>query len=731
MDSQIKRDLVPVTQSPSFFGISSDGYGLKKERFDHLRDYINIILKRKWWFLGTFLAIMVIVGIYTFTRIPIYRATATLQIVQDNPGAILGPQNPFTMMEGYDTATKFYETQFQILRSKPIAARLVQSLGLREHPQFQLTPEAKSELSSEKEISLLADQLISGLQIKPIKNTFLVEVSYFSEDKNLAQLIANAVYNEYLRFSMEARQQSYSMVRSWLEDQLGQLAKKVEASEAKLHDYGQKKDFLSLEGDNEVTVKKYVELHKVLTTAQSERAIKEAQYTQVKDKGADAPVITNNPMIQRLREEVISQEAKVSSINKIYGKNYPELQAEKARLQELTSRLNTEVRRSQASLKADYEIALKAEKLLTEQVDLQKGKVQKLQSNLVQGNIIKRDVQTNTQLYEALLARMKEASIGSTMVASNASIINPAELPSRPFSPKKLRNMAMAMLVGLIGGIGMVFVAEYFDDSIKTTQELEKICRVPVLGVVPRVSIPGLPSEDQKRLNMMTFNEPKSMMSEAINNINISIMFSLSEKPPAALIVTSPNPNEGKSTLAVNLSCALVACNSNKVILIDGDMRAGKLHSSFQMKQQPGLSNYLTGQASIAEIIKPTSIDNLFFIPAGTIPPNPVQLLNSKAFITLIEELREKFQHIIFDSPPVIGFGDARLIASQVDGVLLVFRHHSTSREAGQLSVQVLQQINAPILGVILNVAQREKYGYGGYYDYYSNYSKYYKQYHT
>jgi len=559
-----------------------------------------------------------------------------------------------------------------------------------------------------------------------------VEINFKSPDKKLTQKVPNAIYQEYVKFSMVTRHQSYKLIREWLETELHQFAAKVEASEINLYKQGKQKGFLSLESKEEnVIVRKYVELNDLLTKAQAERTKKESEYRQIKQKGLDAPLIVNNLLIQKLREETIGQEAKVSSINKIYDKNYPQLQAEEAKLKDRRMRLNSEVQRIRASIEADYEAAVRTENLLREAVTSQKGDVANLQDNLVDHHILKRDLLTNEQLYQALLARMKEASVASTMVTSNVAVIVPAEFPLKPYLPKKLLNLALAAMIGLIGGIGLAFLMEYLDDSIKSNVELERVCHIPSLGVLPFLSQNGRPALEEGaslRPELVLYSQPKAMLSEAIFNVRTAVLLSSPGGPPGIIIVTSANPGEGKSTVSVNLASAL-ASNGKRVVIVDGDMRKPVIHTIFDQPGQPGLANFLSGGASLAEILKPTQIPDLFFIPAGPVPPNPVQLVTSEAFTELLKELKRDFNYVIVDTPPLIGFTEARAISSLADGVLLVVKHHETSRGAVRLAVQLLAQVRAPISGAVLNMVQSDRLGYGGYYGYYKHYRHYYKQY--
>jgi capsular exopolysaccharide synthesis family protein len=733
MDNQLQpRGLTPEPPSP--FITHPDfamGYGSDGSDSVHLSEYWYILRKRQWWVIGFFLGVVLLVGAYTFTRTPIYRATAELQIIQDNPNAFIGEQrlDPFAGLQ-FDQANKFYETQYKLLTSRPMAYKLLDSLKLSEHPEFKIPLEEAKKSTPEKIRSAMAQQIMASLDVQPVKNTYLVEVSYLSADRELAQNIVNAVHREYLQFSMETRQQSFAMIRLWLERELSTLAGRVETSQRRIYDHGRANDYLALEGEDNVVVKKFVELNRLLTTAQAERMAKESQLQQIRQKGPEAPLILNNPLVLRLREDMIGQEAKVSGTKKLFGKNYPKLQAENANLAELRTRLNAELKRIQDGVKADYEVALRAEKFIREEFDRQKGKVEKLQDNLVQHQILKRDLQTNEQLYQGLLARMKEANVASTMMPSNVAVIESAELPETPFRPRKGRNMALAIMVGLFGGIGLAFLVEYLDNSIKTTEELERVVRLPALGVLPMLTTNGKRALNPgQSVGLSAYEKPKSPMGDAISHVSAALMLSLSGRPPAAIMVTSPNVGDGKTSISVNLASSL-AMTGRRVVLVDTDMRRPLDHKIFGLALQPGLSNFITGSVSLEEIIQPTQVPGLSLIAAGTVPPNPVQLLSSQVFVELMQQLRQEFQHLILDTPPIIGFPDGRIISSLTDGVLLVFKHHVTSRESGRLAAHLLEQVNANIFGVVLNMAQAGKFRYGDYYGYQDYYNKYYKEYH-
>jgi len=375
----------------------------------------------------------------------------------------------------------------------------------------------------------------------------------------------------------------------------------------------------------------------------------------------------------------------------------------------------------------------------------------KLQDNLTEFQILKRDAQTNELFYQALLHRVKEANIARTMVPSNVSIIDWAPLPDDPFSPDTRRHLMLAAILGLILGVGLALLIENIDDSIKSPDDLERACNLFSLGHLPQIggsrritlNIGGKPDSsaifryfpslqrgnlstiEAGDLDLVVYSEPRHPIAEALRHIHTSVMLSSSGRPPSAIMISSPNPSEGKTMVASNLALSF-AMSGKQVVLIDCDTRKPRIHKIFQLDLQPGLTNYLTGNATLKEVLLLTSFPNLTIISAGTNPPSPVNLLNSEAFKDLLTQLRKQFQQVIIDTPPILAFADARIISVLVDGVLLITKNHSTHKKAGRRAQHLLSQINAPIMGAVLNGINTSDI-YGGYYYYdYKSYSTYY-----
>ena len=755
-NNQAPMQLSPKSpSSPYYPSPPTRDFYYEVEKGHSLQDYINILLRRKRWIIGVFLAIVFLVGLVTFTRTPTYRSVTMLEINKDNPGSGLGVGDSMGGMAGWGFARSFQNTQYKILESRSLALRVIKVLNLGEHPDYAFLKEGAQDKSEAEIKNKMANLFLGRLAIQPIKQTMLVNVAYQSTDRVMAKKVLDVIADEYMFLLIDRRNESYRLVRNWLDKQLNEWSDKVQEAQKKLYKFGQKSDIYMVEEkvgepsgqSGNVIYQKFVDLSALLTKAQADKLAKKGQYQQIRDKGPDAPLIVNNPLIATLREQLVTQQSKVSGLDKIYLDAHPEMQAESAKLRELRNRLNAEVKRLQESILSDYQAATRTEKLLQESFAAQKQQVAKLQENLSNYQILKRDAQTNEQLYQALLARIKEANVSSTMVASNVSVIDPATLPYVPFKPRTALNLSLAIVIGLILGVTLAFLVEAFDDTIKSTEDLEKSCHLPLLGSIPSLastrkltrSLEGkrtfsvqklLPrflhrKQDQymvEELDLVVFDRPQDPLTEALRHVQTSIMLSVSTRPPAAIMITSPNPSEGKTMVASNLALSF-ALNERSTVIIDCDLRKPRVHQIFDLDSQPGLTNYLTGSATREEILRAASIPNLTVIPSGSPSPSPANLLNSEVFIDLLAQLRQQFNHIIVDTPPILGFSDARIVSVLVDGALLVTRYNFTHKRAARLAVQLLGQVNAPIMGGVLNDIEVSGRNLGHYnYKYYSKY---------
>jgi succinoglycan biosynthesis transport protein ExoP len=733
--------------SEGYFQLTSPAYSpplIQEEKEVNLRDYWKIIQKRRWIIIAFFLIVWIATAVGTFTMKPIYRGTVTIQINKENPQIV-----DFKEIFAVNTMDMdYYQTQYKILESRTLARRVIQTLKLSEHLEFRPNPETPFQKWKSNTLASLSSlfasshqepseneketQLINGflnkLKIEPIRNSRLVKIHFDSNSPQLSTQVSNTLAAAYIQQNLEARFVTTEQAKEWLTKQLEDLKAKVEKADEDLQAFATQHDIISLEEKENVTMQRLTELNETLTKAEAERMAKEALYKQTGDRNPDSiPSILENKLIMDLKQAYIQLEAQYTKLSETFKPGYPEMVRLKSQMDTVQQRLDSEIGKIIAGIKNDYESSLRKEALLRQAFQQQKAKALEMKEKGIQYNILKREADTNREIYKGLLQRMKEAGVSAGITASNIQIVDQAELPIKPYKPNKRLNLLLAAVVGLFLGVGMAFFFEYLDNTVKTPEDVEQLIRLPSFGMVPEISN-GRRRRLEKGVSypveLITYGHPKSMLSEAYRSVRTSILLSFSEKPPKKIVITSPNPAEGKTTTAMNTAIALSQMGV-QVLLIDADMRKPKIHKIFNHENGQGLSSFLSGNGDLASIVKMSEVPNLFYIPSGPIPPNPSELLGSSLFKNMMESLEARFDHIILDSPPVLGFADSIILSTTVNGVIVTVLGGKTPRETLQRAKEVLQQVNAKILGVVINRVdiRRSDYGYY-YYRYHSYYRK-------
>ena len=714
----------------------------QEEKEIHLRDYWKVVWKRRWIIVALFLIVLVATAVGTFTMKPIYRGTTSVQINKESP-QVMDFKDMFSVnMWDQD----YYQTQYKLLESRSLAKRVIQTLKLSEHPDFQPGPEtpfqkwksnilrpilglftfSKKKLASEKDSSEskketgLINQFLGRLKIEPIRNSRLVKVHFDSNYPELCAQVPNTLATSYIQQSVENRFIATEQVKEWLSKQLEDLKAKVERADETLQAFGSKHDIISLEDKENVTLQRLNELNESLTKAEADRMAKEALYKQAKDKNFDMlPSILENKLIMDLKQSYIQLEAQYMKLSGTFKPDYPEMVRLKNQMEALQKRMDFEIGRIVGGIRNDYDLSLRRETLLRHAFEQQKAKVMEMKDQSIQYNILKREADTNKELYKGLLQRMKEAGVSAGLTVSNIQVVDQAEIPTRPYKPNNRLNLLLAAVVGLFLGVGLAFFFEYLDNTVKTPEDVEQMIRLPSFGMVPEISN-GRRNRLEKGasypVELITHRHPKSILSEAYRNVRTSLLLSFSEKPPKKIAITSPNPVEGKTTTVINTAIALSQTGA-QVVVVDTDMRKPRIHHIFNGGDNgTGLSNFLSGNADLASIVKKTEVPNLYYIPSGPIPPNPSELLGSNRFKNMMGALEKKFDHVLLDTPPVLGFADSLILSSSVDGVVLVVVGGKTPRETLQRAKEVLHQVNAKILGVVINRVDMRRGDYGYYY---------------
>jgi len=561
-----------------------------------------------------------------------------------------------------------------------------------------------------------------------------MDVSFESTDPQLAARIVNAHIATYIEQNFRSKYEATTQASTWLADQLGELKIRVQRSEDARIAYERQNQIWTLDDKQNITTQRLSDVNRQLTDAQSERMKKESLYQFAKAGNLDAvPEVQNNSALGDLFKKRSDTASQYADALAQYGPNFPKVQRLQSQLKEFDQTIEKEKQKILDILESDYHEAQQREALLTNALDQQKAETNQMAGKLVEYNILKREAEANKTLYEGLMTKLKETAISQGLRSSNIRVVDPAMIPSTPARPAKTRNVALAFLVGLVGGIGLALMREYLDNTVKTPDDVETLSRLPSLAVVPEFAgsngsgkrhglLQGLSSNGHdKRIELVAQHLPKSQMAEAFRALRTSILLSQADHPPQVILVTSALPREGKTTAAANLAVTLAQLG-DKTALLDADLRKPGIGRLLNLAggKYAGLSSYLAGVSSLDLVTVPhPAIPNLVAIPTGPLPPNPADLLSSQKLVEAIAELRTKFKFIVIDSPPIMAATDAVILSVQADGVLLVVRSGETPKEAFTRTRDLLNSVKCRILGVVLNAVD------SGAPDYYYSYRYY------
>lgn len=721
----------------------------------NLREYWDILWRRRW-LIGAFaLALIFIVGVWTFTARPTYTAKGTLLIEKE--ANILTFEEIFQIESFRDD---YYQTQYKLLQSRALAAETVNRLNLFENKEF--VGNGRNGAKSGKDDPVLRQKLIneflSRLQIKPLRLTRLVEVSFSSRSPKLAADGVNTLFDAFIDMNVNAKYEATEQATEFLTQQINGLRTEIAAKERELQSYGAEKNIIALSDTETTIVDKLGELNKALTEAQIDRLRKEANYNEIRNASADyIPEAVNNPLIQRLREDYVRMSREYSKKSETFRPEYPEMVRLKAELDSARELLANETNNLIKAAYSEFQGAQKREMSLQSVFDNQKKEALQLNSNAILYNGLKIELDNKKSLIETLLKRESETGVSARLRGlrtSNIRIVDRADEPLQPSSPKKRMNMVLALLFGLFGGVGLALLLDHLDDTIKGAQDIEKNAQLPTLGIVPTFSLDegksgygygrkkkikeGRGVEDDrgakeksaeppvKSIELITHLAPKSNFSESYRSIRTSLLLSGSAPDLRAIIVTSPLPSEGKTVTVSNLAVTL-AQTGKRVLVIDADLRKPRMHRIFRMRNLTGLTNFLTTGVELKELVKATEIPNLYLITSGPVPPNPAELLGSDKMFKLLETLKGNFAYILIDTPPILAVTDALVLGPAIDGFVIIVWGDKTPRDALKQARDTLEMTKIKTLGVIINNLNVHKHG-SYYKSYYYKYQHYYEE---
>lgn len=723
--------LDPRTQALSTLLRGGGGEGDQDEGGLDLLKYWHIIVKRRWTVLSVLLIVLLTGVMMTMLTTPMYRATATVQIERQAARVVNVPG--MEPIEGiYDF--EFYETQFQLLQSRTMAEKVASGLD-PEDPVFAVmsapSPMAKlmqivlgfgdddgARENPEQKRKDLVNLVRYGLTVEPVPRSRLVRLHFDSPEAALSATIANAVATGFIESNMERRIDNSSYAREFLEDRLEQVKLKLQDSEQALADYAQKEQIINIEGRETMLSNDLTSLRAALTTARQERIDAEARMRQGSGVSAYShPLMLQNEGVQALRATRGKLEAEYQEKLLVYKPGYPLMVQIRSQIEQIDKQLDAEVKLIKSGLTAAYEAARDKESMLQAQVDQLAKSVLEVQGSTTNFTLLEREVETNRQLYDALLQRYKEIGITSSVDSNNVSIVDTALPPGGPYAPNVFRNVLMSLMLGLVLGVLLALLFEFLDDTLKRPDEIEKHLGIGVLGVIPKLE--GVSPEEASL-------DPRSAFSEAYRSVRTSLQFSTEAGVPKVLLVTSASAAEGKTTTALTLARNFAQLG-RRVLLIDGDLRNPSLHRVLGCDNSVGLSNFLAGSIKPAAAIKPTKTLRLTFIPSGPLPPNPAELLAGPKMVSLLSLAGEKFDQVIIDGPPIMGLADSPILSNLSSGTLLVIEGGGTRIATAKEALKRLIGARAHVVGALITKFDARVagygYGYGGDYGGYQYYA--------
>ena len=718
-----------------------------EEKEIHLRDYWRVIEARKTTVLTFLLIVFTVVLVGTLTATPKY-AAATKVLVEENE------TNPLDNRYAYyrQLDPEFIATQSQIIKGARVARKVVGILKLDTN-YAAFFPESKQggtflaglgnwvgqlkarlwkpapppempagieglapeELS---EAEIIADVISSAITVTPVKESKVIEIGFMSENPVLARLVANTVAKAYMEEILEMKMATSSQTVKWMSQKAEEERTKLAASEKRLQEYMRDQDLVTVEDKLAIIPQQLSEFSTQLSRTETKRKEMENLYLQLQNLGnrieeaETISVIAGNSVVQTLREQIMRLEQQINELSQKFGPKHPAMIKVLGERDILKEKKRLEIGRVIQSIKKEYEPARANEENVREMLAKTRAEAMNTNEKFVQYGLLKREVETNKFLYEALLAKLKEQNITEQNQRVNVWVVEEARTPLAPASPNKKRNILLGLVLGLFGGVGLAFFLEYLDNTVKSPDEAEERFGLPVLGVVSRFA-----QKDVDAGPVISQAEPESALSESYKTMRAAILLSAAEAPPKVIQITSMLPAEGKTTTAINLATTMAQAD-RQVLLIDADMRKPRLHKIFSLNNAKGLSSYLAG-SSDDEIIQ-AGPGSLRIVTAGPTPPNPSTLLESKRMQEFLQTCREKFDVVVIDSPPVVSVADSLLISKVVDGAIVVIRGQVTAAEVVDKGLKTLRDIHAPLLGLVLNAVDlsRHQYYYYGYYGY-------------
>ncbi len=694
-----------------------------------MRDIFGILSRRKFTILLTLLSALAIALLYTFSIKPSYRANAIIQIEREG-AEIVNFGRTQQSSTGYSENDPFFRTRYEMLRGRVISQRVIDELNLKESLVPKQTKESMLSLSNIMKTVGLGDKInklvpkptpdytaifLKNLFVQPIAGTHLVEVFYEAPTPSEAKAVVSSLLDNFIKLQIETTSETGEYAKEFLAKQLEDAGERLRSSEGTLVKYANKNGILGVDEKQTRQVKKLENLDNALVQAEIRRIEAESLYLQMKKAGSVSTVLTN-PVITSLKARLVQLEGDYQEMLKTFKPNYPDMKRLQQQINSARGKLQKEMVNIQRSMQADYKAAKRQEDKIRTELGQFNTTMRNLQDSGVDYNNLKREVESSSKVYNSLLQRLEEVSVASAANTSSISIVEPAVIPVNKYRPKPKMNILLGLLSGLILGLVFAFIRESLDQSIKSSDDLEKLTGLPVLGMIPRIT----KSSMKKQLDFITHKIPHSPAAEAYRILATNVRLMFKNEDEHIMLITSINTGEGKSTSAVNIASSY-AQMGKKVLLVDADIRHASLHKKLDINNKRGLSHYLKGESDLVGITQPVkSIPGLYAITAGNYELDPVSLLSHERMSYLTTQGSSIFDYVIIDAPPITGFADTLVLSSLATSTLIVAQEDNLDARSIKNVLGQLRRVKNNVSGFLLINAKNP-----------SANAKYYAKYHS
>jgi capsular exopolysaccharide synthesis family protein len=754
MQEENKNKLITAEEAAALMDLRRDyayGRGVTVETEEtHLRDYWRIIRRRLWIPIGVVIVMVTLATIYNLRLPDVYEGVT--QIVLEREDRVVNVKDLQINMAGGDD-TQYMNTQLKIMQSPRVAYLVAKALDLDNNPDFipgfrpagqnaqsqllDVTHGESDEQADMQRLETQIDVLLANVELKPERETRLVNIHYRHTNKDLARKIADTWAEACIQNNYETKEKSNKQAGEFLGRSIAEYKLRLKESEEKLLNYRRANQILDF-GEKENTVsERLVALNQLLLQAETER--KNAQLAfEMSRSIADVttlPEIQRDPIIQELNKKITELRQQREQLLVEFTPEWPDVKKVEQQLARLEGELRASHQRILTTAENQYRSALQKEDSLRKAFAQQRAETLQQNEGAITAKMYQQEIDTNRRMLDNLLESQQGVEISATgLLKPSVRITKAASMPRAPVGPKRGQNILLAALLALIGGIGLVLFLDYINNKIESVEDIDRYLRLPALGVIPILQGNGkarrlLAGKGNKELApagagnsqvILTHVESNSSIAESYRQLRTALLLSSAGHAPRTLLITSSQPAEGKTTTSVNTAISLAQTGAS-VLIIDADLRRPRVHRIFGLKNNAGLSNYLAGDGELASLIQ-IAMPNLYVLPVGPLPPNPAELLGSPKMKTVIETLSANFDYVVIDSPPVSSFADSLILSSLVEGVIIVVKGGVTPREMAQRTKAHLQSVGAKILGIVINQVKLQPHDYYYYSTYYSRY---------